>query len=151
MNKPILSEKPSFEEALARDPKTLHEARALLGVIREKISKQPQSASGALKKGDDTPASSQDRPFSDILAENERTLAEIRSLIEAETGEKIILTNGKNVVIRAGKQIEVAALEETKAWKQLEAAMKAAADGRERFRIAAAMAEMRRTYGTGRK
>lgn len=146
MNKPILFEKPSFDEALTRTPKTLGEAKEQLSIVREHLAgkKQPQNASAST-------APSQDRPFSEILGQNERVLAETRGLIEASPGEKIFVVSGKNVVTRSGKQTEVAALEETAAYKRLFVAMEAAKDGREKYRLAAELGELRRTYGTGRK
>jgi hypothetical protein len=129
MNKPILFEKPSFDEALTRTPKTLGEAKEQLAIVREHLAEKKEPSSPAAR--------------AEISAGS--------TLPEAEPGEKIFISNGKNVVARSGRNVEVAALQETATYKRLFAAMEDAKDGRERFRAAAELGELRRTYGTGRK
>jgi hypothetical protein len=118
--------KPTVEEALTRQPKTLGEAKEQICVLRELVGRKESSPRTAEIPGGST-------------------------LPEAEPGERIYISNGRNVVERNGRNLEVSALEQTAAYKRLFAAIEAAKDGRERFRIAAELGEVRRTYGTGRK
>lgn len=142
----------TLTELLEREPKTLHQAREQLAAIRERLATNARAGQEEKKPAGSIPELSAEQRRKEH-AERERVIAEIRgsNLPEATPGEKILMVNGRNVVCRDGCDVEVAALEDTRKFRELDAALKAETNSIQRFRIAADMGELRRTYGTGKK
>ena len=170
MSKSTSIEKLTLEEALKRNPKTLFEAREQLDVIRQSLPSAAAITRAGAPKAAEKSQTSTFRPFASIptaeleavtaqeraagkkfLQHAKQVVAEIRGVgREADPGEQIFITNGKSVVIRNGEKIEVAALEETKKFRDLAGKLETEKNPRERFQIAADIGEWRRTYGGGR-
>jgi hypothetical protein len=128
-------------------PKTLSEARGLLRTLaEEKAKKLGVSVEQVLEdwkaraNGETgtlpgiTPAASSTEP--------------LEALSEPLIGEEISIVNGQAMALRDGRLIPVIAPEQTARFKALEAQLKTETDSRERYRIAAALSELRgRFYG----